>query len=207
MAGVKQIRSGSKIPVGGSRKHVHRSPIDKAKGYEVIWPQVAPLFEAARRFADASFVYLIGEPDDGAVKIGVSKDPIARLRGMQTGNPRRLKIEHVLLGGREIEKLLQEMWEPHAVLSARHGGKVDRAPGTEWFEPTVRAQLFPVVETAAAAQVLFLNEASGDVSHKDMDRIIRRAHGVHDVEAHGREEMRLLAAGAGYVAISRRSRI
>ena len=56
------------------------SPIDKAKAYEVVWQEVAPMFEAVRGSKDWSFVYLIGEEDEGAVKIGLAKDPIKRLQ-------------------------------------------------------------------------------------------------------------------------------
>lgn len=81
------VRDGK--PFNRPRGRRPQSPIDKAKGYEIIWPQVSQLFEAVRHFDNPSFVYLIGEAD-GPLKIGVSKDPIARLRGMQTGNPQRL---------------------------------------------------------------------------------------------------------------------
>ena len=186
--------------------HKPRSPIDKAKGYEIVWNQVSPLFDAARACITPSFVYLIGEADNGPLKIGVSKDPIARLRTMQTGNPRRLRIEYVLLGGMAIEKLLHELWEPFAVLSARSTGKPDAAPGTEWFKPEARDQLLPIIEEAARRQGQYLDDAVDGYDYADLERLIRDAHADSDFVAQGRDEVRLLARGAGY-AIGRPSRI
>jgi hypothetical protein len=108
-ASVKSAKSGNKVPVGAGSKRQFPSPLDKAKGYEVVWQQVSPVFESARGVGGISFVYFIGESDDGSLKIGTSKDPISRLRGMQTGNPRRLRIEHVLVGSSHLEKLLHEI--------------------------------------------------------------------------------------------------
>jgi hypothetical protein len=152
-------------------------------------------------------VYFIGETDDGPLKIGVSKDPISRLRGMQTGNPRRLRLEWVLLGGLAIEKLLHEFWEPFAVLSARSVGKVGAAPGTEWFNPEVRNELVPIIAAAVEQQLLYLQEATTTYAEDDLERIIRDAHADSGFVAQGRDEVRLLAHTAGYVIASRPSRI
>lgn len=203
---VKNIRSGNRVTIGTGRTRKVRSPIDKAKGYEIIWPQVSGLFEATRNLDKASFVYFIGEAD-GPIKIGVSKDPISRLRTMQTGNPRRLRIEHVLLGDMAIEKLLHEFWEPHAIFSSRAAGRPNAAPGTEWFNPDARGTLLPIIETAAKRQVEHLAEAAPTVKCEDMDRIVRDAHYDNGFIPQGRDETRVLASGAGYVLLSRPSRI
>jgi hypothetical protein len=195
------------VPVGATKKRkVSSFPLDKAKGYEVIWSQVAPLFEAARRFVDIGYVYFIGEEDDGPVKIGTAKDPIARLRSLQVGNPRRLRVEHVLVGDAYIERLLHEIWESFAIVSSRNAGKVDAPPGTEWFRPDIRPILFPAVITAAEQQIARLGE-HGDVSSTEMEKIIRGAHGVHGLVAQRRDETTLLAQGLGTVVGSRPSRI
>jgi hypothetical protein len=193
------------VPVGASRNARAKSPLDKAKGYEVVWKQVAPLFDAARAYGNASFVYVIGEADDGPIKIGVSKDPISRLRTMQTGNPRRLRIEYVLMGDTNIERLLHELWEPFAIFSARTAGKPDAAPGTEWFTPDTRKTLLPIVATASTDQVARL-KASEPPSFDDLEVAVRDAHAAHGFVAHRRHEVRLLAAGSGYL-VRRPSRI
>lgn len=182
-----------------------KSPLDKAAGYEVVWQQVSTLFEAARRIQDMQFVYFIGEPDDGPVKIGTTKDPIARLRKMQTGNPRRLRIEHVLVGDESVEKLLHEFWGSHAIYAPHRRAKA-MTPGTEWFEPTIRAELFPIIETATEHQAAFLTEAKGDIPIDSLERLVRQAHIALGFIAKRYDEGRLLAAGAGYV-VRRPSRI
>lgn len=182
------------------------SPIDKAKGYEVAWQQVSPLFEAARGVQGASFVYFIGEEDDGPIKIGLAKDPVSRLRGMQTGNPRRLRIEWVLIGHGTLEKLLHELWESFAIRSARAQRTIGAAPGTEWFRAEIRPQLFPIIATAVAGQVDCLLRAEGRIDPADTERIVRDAHVAHDFVAQGRDHVRLLARGAGYV-VSRPSQL
>lgn len=189
-------------------ERAYDSPLDKAAGFEVVWPQVTELFNEARRLEGTSFVYFIGEyEDDGPVKIGVAKDPIKRLRQMQTGNPRRLRVEYVLLGFRDTEKLLHELWEPFAISSARTRRRVDAAPGTEWFRPEVRERLFPIIETAVVGQVKHLQRREGNINADSTERIIRGAHIEHGFVATGREPIRLLARGAGYINLARRSRI
>ena len=140
------------------------------------------------------------------MKIGFAKDPIARLRTMQTGNPRRLRVERVIVGDMRAEKLLHEFWERHAVIAPSRPGRVHSTPGTEWFKPTIRAELFPIIETAAAEQASWLAAVSGEIQPIVLERIVRKAHIAHGFVAQGRDEVRLLAAGAGHV-VSNRSRI
>jgi hypothetical protein len=162
-----------------------KSPLDKAKAPEVVWHQVAPLFEAARRWLNASFIYFIGEPDSGPIKIGFSGDPIGRLRNMQVGNPRRLRMEYVLVGGMETEKLLHQLWEPHAILSANRKGLPGTAPGTEWFKPTAREQLLPIVAEAARFQADLLNaDRPEPASFEEMEWAVREAHARSGFVAH-----------------------
>jgi hypothetical protein len=189
-----------------SRSHRPKSPIDKAKGFEVVWQQVAPLFEAARDYANSSFVYVIGEEDDGPIKIGVSKDPIARLRGMQTGNPRRLRIEYVLVGDMAAEKVIHEYWEPFAVHSASRPDRQDALPGTEWFKAEIRdQQLLPIIADAVARQIEYIATAE-EPGFDQLERIIRDAHAASGLVVRRIAPTVLLAEGAGY-AVSRRYRI
>lgn len=204
-------RGSRQTRIGSSHKREWPSPIDHAKGYEVVWPQVSGLFDAARGTVGLTFVYVIGEADGGCVKIGTAKDPVKRLRSMQTGNPRRLRVEYVLMGGRDIEALLHQMWEAFAITSVAKRGKVDAAPGTEWFEPEIREQLFPIMATASEAQIDHLRsvlvEGGKVIGLDELERMIRQAHAEHGFVAKGREEVRLLGAHAGYVLGSRRNRV
>jgi hypothetical protein len=208
-AAVKPINTGaSRFKV--DRKHQAKSPIDKAKGYEVVWNQVSGefgVFDAARTFEDACFIYLIGEDTDGPVKIGLSKDPISRLRSMQTGNPRRLRIEYVLIGDMPLEKLLHQFWEPFAVVSASSAGKPDALPGTEWFKPEARETLLPIIADAAYRQTQLLRQApDSPLLFLALKHAVRDAHAENGFVAQGRDEVRLLGQTVGY-AIRRRSRI
>jgi len=182
-----------------------KSPLDKAAAVEVCWPQVAELFDAARRLDKPEFVYFIGEGGDaGPVKIGLSREPIGRLRQMQTGNSRPLRIEYVLVGERVLEKLLHEAWERFAIASPRRQGKVQAAPGTEWFEPEIRGGLFPVAELAASRQAGLLT--AGDVELVALGQAVVDAHAEKGFSVVGREEVRRLRQGSGYTG-SRASRL
>lgn len=209
MAAVKQMRGkGRRKASSGPVIRRPESPLDRAKAYEVTWNEVAPLFDAARPIQNPSFTYAIGEEGDGPVKIGVAKDPIKRLRSMQTGNPRRLRVERVLIGDMAIEKLLHEMWESFAIVAPHQRRKVDAPPGTEWFRGEIRESLFPILETACSQQIAHVEALGEDCTLllDDMERIVRGAHGVHGFVAHKRHEVRLLGAGGGYYT-PRRSRI
>lgn len=155
-------------------KTLASSPLDKATAAEVVWDQVSDLFNLARGIGDVCFVYVIAEADDGPVKIGVAKDPISRLRAMQTGNPRRLRLEYVLLGDKTLERRLHEYWEPWAIRSSRNSKKADTAPGTEWFKPEVREKLFPIMETAADTQWDFVFSVDGEITLDHLDRSFAR---------------------------------
>lgn len=70
-------------------------------------------------------VYFIMD-EGGAIKIGHSiGNPLARLNGLQTGNPRPLKLLVAIPGGREAE---QELHQRFAGLRIRG----------EWFKPDPR---------------------------------------------------------------------
>lgn len=199
-AAVKRVRSGSgsRVAVGASGKRKVGSPIDKAKGYEIVWKQVSALFEAARPYGNATFVYLIGEVDDGPVKIGLSTDPIGRLRTMQTGNPRRLRVEYVLVGDMATEKLLHEFWEPFAIVSSGSEGKPNAAPGTEWFKHEARIDILPIIADAVGRQIDYLREQTTEYFYRDLEQLVRDAHADSGIVFKVRQQERFLAQGAGY---------
>jgi hypothetical protein len=66
------------------RQRKPRSPLDKANAYEVVWAQVSGVFDAAREFDDVDEADVSGEAEDGPLKIGLSKDPIALVGNMAT---------------------------------------------------------------------------------------------------------------------------
>lgn len=191
-----------------TKKIQKSSPLDKARGFEIEdWERVAGLFSAARRIINPAFVYFIGEEDNGPLKIGTAKCPIARLRSMQTGNPRRLRIENVLVGDRHIEGLFHDMWEEFAIFAPHNKGKLDARPGTEWFRPEIRELLMGIVDTAAEYQADYLNSETENLSIDTMESLVRESHGKHDFVGKGRDTVRLLANVSGYVSMGRTSRV
>lgn len=67
-------------------------------------------------------VYFIQSGNDGPVKIGVSDDPLARVKKLQTGSPAPLNLLAVIPGGIEKERELHAMFAKF---------RTDR----EWFQP------------------------------------------------------------------------
>jgi hypothetical protein len=132
------------------------SPLDKAYGHEVSWPATSALFELSRDVV-SGFVYVIGEEDGGAVKIGVASDPVKRLRQMQTGNPRRLRIEYVLFGGLSLEKQLHEIWRDLACRSRRAQVRSTRSGYSVSFATGPGSDAWP---TRTHALVLAVNVAT-----------------------------------------------
>lgn len=198
MASVHSVRNRVK-PNQTARARTYKSPLDKAYAHELDWPKVSGIFTVARGITDPSFVYLTGEQDGGPVKIGVAKDPVSRIRGMQTGNSRRLRVERVLIGDRDIEHLLHQIWRHRAIVSPTKVSNPDAGPGTEWFEPEIRDELFPIIDTAAGAQVDHIVTLDGDIEFGDLERIVREAHGAHGMVPSRPDEVRLLGKHGGYV--------
>ena len=71
-----------------------------------------------------SYVYIIGSAEP-PFKVGISKDPVKRLRALQTGHPARLQIHHVVATPAAKTRLLETVI--HANL------KLCRCEG-EWFD-------------------------------------------------------------------------
>jgi hypothetical protein len=69
---------------------------------------------------DAIMVYLIRIADDDILKVGMSADPVARLRDLQVANYRQLWIAALIPGHIHVEKRIHEEF------------KEDRIQG-EWF--------------------------------------------------------------------------
>lgn len=74
---------------------------------------------------EESDVYFIQSVDSLRIKIGVAKDPVDRLRSLQTGCPERLElIATIPCAGVEQERKLHRQFRRDKI----HG---------EWFEPTI----------------------------------------------------------------------
>lgn len=49
------------------------------------------------------FVYVIQGDPGTPIKVGIARDPVARLKGLQTGNPQQLRLLAVVPGDHEVE--------------------------------------------------------------------------------------------------------
>jgi hypothetical protein len=113
-----------------------------------------------------SFVYVVqGEPGT-PIKVGVAKDPMARLRGLQTGNPQRLRILCVIPGDHALETALHDRLRDSRVLG-------------EWFgEPGIDEFLVWVEGYATRAVQVF--ERSGHLpAVPPTRRIYRKGFGPY----------------------------
>lgn len=71
-----------------------------------------------------SVVYFVQAGPDGPIKIGITTALDSRLRTLQTGSPRRLRLLHTESGGRQRELAFHRRWARHRL----------RGDG-EWFHP------------------------------------------------------------------------
>lgn len=122
-------------PGGPKRRSPHLSPPPSPDGWaeDRGWARRATLLTHTAHttyvywceaFETVQFVYFIkeferdfygeydlSEPPSGPIKIGLARNPVKRLRGMQTGNSRHLAIICLLVGTRETEQLLHREWK------------------------------------------------------------------------------------------------
>lgn len=137
-----------------------------AFGSEIDWQFAAPLLKGMYP-GEAEFVYFIGEPDEGPIKIGRAQHPIKRLRELQTGNPRRLRIERLIYGDAEIERILHRCWQPFAISGNPRGSEFNPQYRleTEWFRADARERIL------LAANAMLLRQQSADVTETFGDSV------------------------------------
>lgn len=87
-----------------------------------LWASVVEFGEAPSRGSQGGFVYFIGSPRGGPVKIGFSTAPRRRLGELQTASPVRLEILGLVSGTRETEQEFHLRFAPHRL-------------NGEWFAP------------------------------------------------------------------------
>lgn len=121
---------------------------------------------------DPSFVYLIQGDPGTPVKIGVAKDPLKRMRELQTGNPSKLHLQYVIPGDAGLERHLHNRARRGAVLG-------------EWFDGPDVAALQLLVERIAGIMVKAFR-ATGRVP--DFWELLPREYDwANDSEDEGRE--------------------
>jgi predicted GIY-YIG superfamily endonuclease len=83
------------------------------KGLNIFDSQAPDQLDFWQRHLDETeYVYFIQSGSNGSVKIGLSNDPERRLRQLQTGNLRELRLRHVVPGTRGTENDLHVRFAP-----------------------------------------------------------------------------------------------
>jgi hypothetical protein len=104
------------------------------------------------------FVYILAWDDKGPSKIGIAADPKKRLRTLQTGSPHMLHLKHVEPVGLAASAIEREV---HRALAGRR-----LSGGSEWFDLPPADARIAVRSAAAAAGVLFDEEATFESIHQ-----------------------------------------
>jgi hypothetical protein len=73
---------------------------------------------------DASYVYVIQGDAETPIKVGTARDVEARINALQTGNPQRLRLLHVLPGDYRLEWNFHQRLKPGRVLGEWFAGEV-----------------------------------------------------------------------------------
>jgi hypothetical protein len=98
-------------------------------------------FWTALDAAPESYVYVIQAEGDSPIKVGWAVDVPKRIAELQTGNPRRLRLIHLLVGERRLEHNLH-----------RRIGRPSRLMG-EWFDGEEVAPVMDLVQDLAIRMV------------------------------------------------------
>lgn len=93
-----------------ARRHVARLAKEADERLKVR--KLAEAREASKGKARAQRVYFIAS-EGGPIKIGIAKDPEARLRGLQTSHPERLSVLATCPGGPLKERLYHARFAGH----------------------------------------------------------------------------------------------
>ena len=92
-------------------------------------------------FENEQYVYFMQGVDTGRIKIGISTNPLARMRGLQLSE--KVILLHVMEGGQTLEV---ELHRRFAYL--RHHG--------EWFDPG--GEIFEYIENAGISEIEIYKE-------------------------------------------------
>lgn len=91
-----------------------------------------------RRPRKTGYIYVIQEWLTGHIKIGVSNNPIRRIKGIQTGNSSKLQILDTI-----------EVCDPYNVEKSIHHELSEHRIRGEWFAPEVKSMVRDIVGKAA----------------------------------------------------------
>lgn len=110
-------------PVGSDEFSTEYDGCLSAGGGIIAWERISES-EKARVMAerlrslmgkpDAALIYAVGEID-GPIKVGTALSPAGRLHDLQIGNPRKLIIEAMRIGGRDTELQIHRKLSRHRI--------------------------------------------------------------------------------------------
>ena len=183
------------------RTSLPRDLLHGVHGSEINWEYAALRLQGMRRGA-MPFVYFIAEPDPGYVKIGTAVDPVKRLRELQTGNPRRLRIERVIYGNAEHERVLHAYFRGWMAEGKRQATtfKPTHAKDTEWFAPEARERLLEAADRIWDCQC-DLGSENGALTVQQLHEAVGEAMTELGYELRQQDVTRLLGRTSGYVKV------
>lgn len=122
------------------------------------------------RLKPPSFVYVIQAKGDTPIKVGVAKDVHARMRTLQTGNPRPLRLLYALPGAHALEATFHRK-----LRRSRLCGEWFDGPDVEGFLSEVQELAQHMVDTGDPGDYLPVepdtSTSSGSVRYVDPDPV------------------------------------
>jgi hypothetical protein len=103
-------------------------------GHRIVIPrpgdaQLAYWTSAVRNPRPDAFVYVVQAQGDSPIKVGTATDVRVRIKDLQTGNPRPLRLRAVLPGSYDLEHVLHKELAGYRMV----GEWFDDQPSIEWF--------------------------------------------------------------------------
>jgi len=147
MQGESSSFDGAAVAIKGTPGgQERRSPLPKSFGHDHLEFWTGP----ERQPQPESFVYVIQAQGDSPIKVGWAADVPKRIAELQTGNPRTLRLLHLLVGEQRLEHNLH-----------RRLGRPSRLIG-EWFDGE-EVEPFLAFVADLAQRMLEAYEASAEI--------------------------------------------
>lgn len=183
------------------KPNIRGNLLSNAHGSEIDWEHAAPILRL-QQLGQIPFVYFVREQPEGAIKIGAATHPIRRLRELQVGNPRRLKIERLVFGDVTAERLIQTYLAEFAIGGKPRAStfKAPHAPPTEWFESTAYDRIMRAAGEILLAQRMLELRPEGHTVGELCAAIHETMQGL-GYTLRRQDEARLLGRGGGYAIV------
>jgi hypothetical protein len=119
----------NRMQAAGKRQEKERNRQKREEERQLRAQARAAELEVIGNQLQETYIYFIQAGEDGAIKIGSSKNPAKRLASLRTASPVPLNVLKVITGSRELELTYHDRFS-----SIRMKG--------EWFEPTAELLTF-----------------------------------------------------------------